>query len=181
MFQHFFGRKRQISEAVVLDSYAAIVAAARQTRLYSQLMVPDTPLGRFESISAHLVVFLRRTKDAPDPLPALAQEVVEEFFKDVDHSLRELGIGDPGVPKRMKKLARMFYGRAESYGKALESSNLEELAEALHRNIRPDDADWPQASSLAAHIALADASLRGLPDSEIASGKVRFPANTDHG
>ncbi len=181
MFQQFFGRKRRISEEVVLDSYAAIVAAARQTRLYSHLMIPDTPLGRFEAISAHLVVFLRRTKDAAEPLPALAQEVVEEFFKDVDHSLRELGIGDPGVPKRMKKLARMFYGRAESYGKALETSNLEELAEALQRNIRPDDAVWPQAPGLAAHIALADASLRSLPDSQIASGKVSFPASNDDG
>jgi cytochrome b pre-mRNA-processing protein 3 len=44
----------------------------------------------------------------------LAQELTDEFFLDVDHSLRELGIGDMGVPKRMKKLARMFYGRVKS-------------------------------------------------------------------
>jgi cytochrome b pre-mRNA-processing protein 3 len=47
---------------------------------------------------------------------ALAQDIVDAFFEDVDHSIRELGIGDTGVPKRMKKFARMFYGRANSYG-----------------------------------------------------------------
>jgi cytochrome b pre-mRNA-processing protein 3 len=175
MFQHLFGRKRRISEAVVISSYEAIVAASRQERLYSMFLVPDTPLGRFESISAHLVVFLRRTKDAAAPLPDLAQEVVEEFFKDVDHSMRELGIGDPSIPRRMKKMARMFYGRAESYGTALQTSNLDELATALHRNIRPENDSWPQSQDLAQHIAATDAALQNLPDVEIASGKVHFP------
>jgi cytochrome b pre-mRNA-processing protein 3 len=175
MFQHLFGRKRRISEAVVISSYEAIVAASRQEHLYSTFLVPDTPLGRFEAISAHLIVFLRRTKNAAAPLPDLAQEVVEEFFKDVDHSMRELGIGDPSIPKRMKKMARMFYGRAESYGAALEGANLDELSAALHRNIRPDEDAWPQSKGLAQHIAAADAALQTLPDDEIASGKVRFP------
>jgi cytochrome b pre-mRNA-processing protein 3 len=69
-------------------------------------------LGRFEMITIHLVLYLRRTAVAGGLFRALAQEVLEAFFEDVDHSIRELGIGDAGVPKRMKKFARMFYGRA---------------------------------------------------------------------
>ena len=176
MFQHLFGKKSQISEAVTIASYEAIVAAARQPLLYSHFLVPDTPLGRFESLSLHLVLFLRRTKDAAAPLPALAQEIVDEFVKDMDHSLRELGIGDAGVPKRMKKLAKMFYGRAESYGGALDKPDAEALAAALARNICPTLASWPKANALAAYAIAADADLKKLDDHAIAAGSVKFLA-----
>ena len=179
MFQHLFGRKRQISEAVTEDAYAAIVAAARQAPLYSRFMIPDTPLGRFESLSAHLVLFLRRTKDAAAPLPALAQEIVDTFITDMDHSLRELGIGDAGVPKRMKKLSKMFYGRAESYGSALEKGDAAELARALKRNVKPDEAHWPQAEMLAAYLISAEAALKALDDGAISSGRFEFKAAQD--
>ncbi len=67
----------------------------------------------------------------------------------MDHSLRELGIGDASVPKRMKKLARMFYGRAAAYDVALEASDAQAFAKALERNIFPDGPNWPQAGRLA--------------------------------
>jgi cytochrome b pre-mRNA-processing protein 3 len=176
MFQHIFGRKRQISEAVTESAYAAIVAAARQEALYARFMIPDTPLGRFESLSAHLVLFLRRTKDASMPLPALAQEIVDMFITDMDHSLRELGIGDAGVPKRMKKLSKMFYGRAEFYGKALDKGNSAELSAALMRNIMPDKAEWPQSHGLALYLISAEEALKKLDDALIARGEVPFLA-----
>lgn len=176
MFQHIFGRKRQISETVTEDAYAAIVAAARQEALYARFMIPDTPLGRFESLSAHLVLFLRRTKDAAAPLPALAQEIVDMFITDMDHSLRELGIGDAGVPKRMKKLSKMFYGRAEFYGKALDKGDAGELSAALRRNIRPDADEWPEADGLAQYLISAEEALKQLDDAMIARGEVPFLA-----
>jgi cytochrome b pre-mRNA-processing protein 3 len=176
MFQHIFGRRRQVSEAVTESAYAAIVAAARQEALYAHFMIPDTPLGRFESLSAHLVLFLRRTKDAAAPLPALAQEIVDTFITDMDHSLRELGIGDAGVPKRMKKLSKMFYGRAEFYGKALDKGDAEELSAALLRNIRPDVAEWTEASGLAQYLMSAEEALKKVDDAAISRGDVRFQA-----
>jgi cytochrome b pre-mRNA-processing protein 3 len=176
MFQHIFGRKRQISASVTEGVYAAIVAAARQEALYARFMIPDTPLGRFESLSAHLVLFLRRTKDAAMPLPALAQEIVDMFITDMDHSLRELGIGDAGVPKRMKKLSKMFYGRAEFYGKALDKGNAAELSAALMRNIMPDLEEWPHAHGLALYLISAEEALKKLDDALIARGEVPFLA-----
>jgi cytochrome b pre-mRNA-processing protein 3 len=174
MFQRLFGRKRPVSEAVVTATYEAIVAAARQPVLYSHFGVPDTPLGRYESLAVHLVLYLRRTKDAAAPLPALAQEIVDTFVVDMDHSLRELGIGDQGVPKRMKKLAGMFYGRAESYGAALSKGDAFELAEALRRNILPETADWPQAPAFARYLIVADIALRSVPVDELAAGRPVF-------
>ncbi len=100
------------------------------------------------------------------------------FITDMDHSLRELGIGDAGVPKRMKKLSKMFYGRAEFYGKALDEVDAAELAAALLRNVRPDTAEWPQADDLARYLISAEAALKKLDDTLIARGEIPFLAAT---
>ena len=171
-----FGRNRLASEAVVLASYETIVAAARQPMYFAQWGVPDTALGRFESLSLHMILFLRRTKDATPALKGLGQEVVEEFFKDVDHSLRELGIGDAGVPKRMKKLARMFYGRAESYDDAIAANDSALLAEALNRNIRPGDDRWDGALLFANHALAIWRALEGQDDAAIEDGILSLSA-----
>jgi cytochrome b pre-mRNA-processing protein 3 len=124
---------------------------------------PDTVIGRFEMITIHLVLVSAPHGGRPVPLfMGLAQEVLEAFFEDVDHSIRELGIGDTGVPKRMKKFARMFYGRANSYGEALEAADQTALAEALSRNIYPDAGDsrtlnagaWPKLDDAELQAAL---------------------------
>ena len=172
ILSRLFGRNRLASEAVVLATYETIVAAARQPRIYADWHVPDTALGRFESLSLHMILFLRRTKDASRELQGLGQEVVEEFFKDVDHSLRELGIGDGGVPKRMKKLARMFYGRAESYDAAIAANDQAQLAQALLRNIRPGDAAWAGAESLAANALQLWHALESQDDNGLVTGKL---------
>jgi cytochrome b pre-mRNA-processing protein 3 len=105
----------------------------------------------------------------------VAQVLIDEFFGEIDHSLRELGIGDSGVPKRMKKLARMFYGRTAAYADALERSDHDALAAALARNIRPDGNDWPQAAALANYVERAAAALAGQSSEDICSGTIDFP------
>ncbi len=158
----------------MLRVYEAIVAAALQKRLYAQFQVPDTPLGRFEMLSLHVFLVLHRMKDGDAALVALAQDVADEFFKDVDHSLRELGIGDQGVPKRMKKLARMFYGRVTAYGTALDAGDGPALAAALTRNIRPDLESWPYAGLLGAYVFYCRDRLRDTADEALAAGEISF-------
>jgi cytochrome b pre-mRNA-processing protein 3 len=105
----------------------------------------------------------------------VGQILTDEFFGDVEHSLRELGIGDMGVPKRMKKLARMFYGRTTAYSDALERGDRPALAAALARNIRPDTAEWPQADALAGYVVAADRQLAGQATAGILGGVLRYP------
>jgi cytochrome b pre-mRNA-processing protein 3 len=175
IFSRLFGRKRLHSETIVLRTYETIVAAARQSVLYSHWNVPDTALGRFESLSLHMILFLHRTKNAAPSTKELAQEVVEEFFKDVDHSLRELGIADAGVPKRMKKLAKMFYGRAASYDAALNERDKATLSQALMRNMRPDVTSWAEVDRLAEHVFNITETLAGQNASTIEAGNLHFP------
>mgnify|MGYP002621700473 CR=1 FL=1 len=167
-----FGRpsNRHVTDAL----YEAIVAAARQPRFYSEWEVPDTPLGRYEMLSLHMFLFLERARGGKAGLPELAQDLTDEFFKDMDHSLRELGIGDLGVPKRMKKLARMFYGRAEAYRKALVAGDAEALAAALARNVVPQQPGWAHAAALAGYMLDTHAALAAQDDEALLAGRVVF-------
>ena len=175
MFKSILGFGRQPSREIIDALYEAIVASARQPRFYSQWEVPDTPLGRFEMLSVHMFLFLDRARGGSPALSELAQDLTDEFFKDVEHSLRELGIGDLGVPKRIKKLAKMFYGRAEVYRQALAAQDSAALQAALARNVCPDRADWPQAAPLAAYVERAAALLATQDEQEILAGRLRFP------
>ncbi|KAA9361268.1 ubiquinol-cytochrome C chaperone family protein [Ochrobactrum sp. Sa2BUA5] len=174
MILRLFRRKSKANETVVLRVYETIVAAARQKRFYAQFQVPDTPLGRYEMLSVHIFISLHRMKGENSVLMPLAQDIADEFFKDVDHSLRELGIGDQGVPKRMKKLARMFYGRVSSYGTALDADDKKALATALTRNIRPDLEFWPHAHYLSEYVFACRDRLANIEDSALAAGDITF-------
>lgn len=174
MFKRLFGARRNDNAIIVEKLYGQIVAAARQPVLYADWNVPDTPLGRYEMMALHMFLFLHRARGEGGALNDLAQEVTEEFFKDVDHSLRELGIGDTSVPKRMKKLAKMFYGRAESYGAALRAEDREMLAQALYRNIFPDGADWREAQAMADYVMASAHDLDSQPANAIVTGDLNY-------
>lgn len=176
MFKRLFGLSRSPNEKIVDSLYDQIVAAARQPRFYADWQVPDTPNGRFEMLSLHMFLFLRRARGGNEALAGIAQETVDAFFTDIDHSLRELGISDMGVPKRMKKLARMFYGRAQAYTEALEAGDAGAMSAALARNVVPDDPAWTGAPPLAAYALAVDRALAAQPDEEIVGGRISFAA-----
>jgi cytochrome b pre-mRNA-processing protein 3 len=122
--------------------YGDIVKAARQPALYSNMGVPDTFMGRFDTLALHVALVLRRLSKLPAPADSLAQDIVDRFFADLDAALREIGIGDVTVPKKVKKLGQAFYGRAQAYDQALrDEADAHELEEALARNVldRPNE------------------------------------------
>ncbi|WP_394891334.1 ubiquinol-cytochrome C chaperone family protein [Mesorhizobium sp. AaZ16] len=176
MFKRLFGGDRSANRAITDALYGEIVAAARQPVFYSDWNVPDTPLGRFEMLSLHMFLFQHRLRGEEGGSREIAQVLTDDFFTDLDHSLRELGIGDAGVPKRMKKLARMFYGRTKSYADALEAGDRPALAAALARNIRPEAGDWPEADALGGYVFETVAALARQPSEAIHGGAIGFPA-----
>lgn len=159
-----FGRKRALADQQLVDRlHADIVAAVRRPAFYLDYGVADTFQGRFELLTFHAGLILRRLNDAEAPGPALAQDLVDTIFRHLDSGLREMGVGDLAVPKRMKKLAEAFLGRSAAYDAALrESENA--LAEALSRNMF-DGGDGGKAMArygVATHRRLDETSLDAL-------------------
>lgn len=169
-------KKKKHNQVIVERQYAALTSAARVPFFYSDLGVPDTVMGRYEMLSITMILFFRRTAKSGTSGQELAQEIVDAFFQDLDHSIRELGIGDQGVPKRMKKLAGMFYGRLETYAKALDAGDRQELAKSLARNIYPENDTAPDMMRLAAWMVEAEHHLAATSEDDISRGSAVIPA-----
>jgi cytochrome b pre-mRNA-processing protein 3 len=147
--------------AAVAELYERLATAARAPALYLGLGVPDTLEGRFEALSLHVILALRALRALPAPADEAARDLTDAFFRDLDGSLREMGVGDTTVPKRMKKLAEAFYGRAQAYDLALGAADASALAAALGRNVQGHvEGGEAQAVPLARYAIAADRDLR---------------------
>ncbi len=165
------------------------MAASRDPAFYTEppegLAVADTLDGRFDMICLHVALLSRRLlAGAPNAAPVLAQAVFDAMFTDMDQCLREGGVGDPGVPRRVRAMWEAYHGRARAYGGALGDADGAALSAALLRNIwRGRDGAGPQADRLAAWAMRQDAALAAQPQTELTAGRVRFlpPGDTRRG
>jgi cytochrome b pre-mRNA-processing protein 3 len=179
IWKRFFATQPSNDQAQRL--YEAAVAQARSPALYRDLGVPDNLDGRFESIVLHLVLLLRRLKrDFPEGLE-LAEALQEAFFADMDRSLREMGAGDLGVGKRVKRMAEGFFGRLQSYEAALDRVAAEgegardDLSAVLRRNVfgtLPEDTG--DSAALAAYVLAQTAALGAQAGADLRDGRVAF-------
>jgi cytochrome b pre-mRNA-processing protein 3 len=176
-FNHF--RKPRIPSRGTIEAiYGMIVTQAREPMFYRDLGVPDTVNGRFDLLVLHLWMVLRRLKPIPGGV-GLSQALFDRFCEDMDANLREMGVGDLTVPKRMQAFGEAFYGRVAAYDLAL-SAGEEPLAQALCKNILNGEA-IEQARRLAAYAETVIATLDGLDEAALpgASWKFPLPAQAD--
>ena len=163
-------RARSASKADTL--YAAIVARARDTRFYLHCGVPDSLDGRFEMVALHCYLVLRRLRGAGPDAARLAQALVDCLFRDMDASLREMGAGDLGVGKRVKRMASGFYGRIAAYER---SQAVGDSKEVLRRNLFGTvSPDTSQLENMERYLCLAGRALAAQPLAEIMAGRVNF-------
>jgi cytochrome b pre-mRNA-processing protein 3 len=155
--------------------YGAIVAQARSRAFYADYGVADTPEGRFDMILLHLSLFVRRVRREPARIRALGQGVFDLFCRDMDHSFREMGIGDLAVPKHMRRVAEAFYGRAAAYDAAIDGREEDQLVAALARNIYPQAAAPSAARRLAHYVRAAVDALEDQEAGTFARALVSFP------
>ncbi len=168
--------RRSARPSTISALYGAIVAQARLPAFYRDYGVPDTVEGRFDLIVLHLAPVLDRLAEVP-ALRGLAQGVFDRFWQDMDHNLREMGVGDLAVPKRMRSMGEAFYGRAKAYREALAADDQKALVEALARNIY-GGAQGPQADRLAAYMREAVVHLKALDEAAFTEGAIEFPEPT---
>lgn len=150
LLNRLFKRKNMDScQSIAIQYYQRAVDQARDQQFYNLCNVNDDPRGRFEMLSIHLFLMMRRLKDEkidPNSSHQINQELCDLFVADMDHCLRDLQLSELKIDKQYKIFVEGFYGRLMAYDKALEttinkgeSDNLSlessKLLEALVKNI----------------------------------------------
>ena len=169
-FANRTGRRRQAREL-----YGAVVAQARNPGFYRALGVADTQDGRYELVALHLVVLIERLGrpdigDAP-----LRRETLEAFVTDMDDSMREMGVSDASVPRKVKKAAAGVYERARIYSEALAHADDGALEAALGLHVyraQPNSGIAP----LARYVRATSVHLAAQSATRLKAGVVTFPS-----
>jgi len=170
-------------EGVALDLYVAAVAQARQPLFYVEYGVPDTVDGRFDLIILHVYLFLRQLNQlaltdggSAESVQAAqrAQLLFDVMFSDMDRSLREMGVSDISIGKRVKHMVKAFYGRAVAYDEGLTGPDTV-LRNALERNlfgtVQPSQ---NQLAAMAEYLRYQADNLAKASDQDILAGKLKF-------
>jgi cytochrome b pre-mRNA-processing protein 3 len=145
-------RRRRPFEDFATALYAGTAERARAAALFEECGIPDTLDGRFDALALHAALVIDRLHREPDG-EALAQAFFDAMFRHLDLTLREIGVQDLGVGRRIKIMAEGFHGRALAYREAL-AGGPTPLGEVLRRNAyggRPP-AEAGQVARLEAHV-----------------------------
>lgn len=176
MLDFLTDKRRSAAQRKAADAlYAAAIAQARQPAFYAEWGVPDTLDGRFDLLVLHVHLLCRRlAQDEAQPLGSeVAQKLFDAMFTDMDRNLREMGVGDPSIPRKIKAMIQAFYGRRKVYDAALAADDAA-LTAAVARNIFNAEAA-PCAHALAAYARRVAAALDRTAADDIVAGRFAFP------
>ncbi|MGZ3299081.1 MAG: ubiquinol-cytochrome C chaperone family protein [Asticcacaulis sp.] len=177
--------------------YAACVAQARDPLFYTDYGVEDAIGARYEMLCLHvtLVVLTLRGVAAGDPRHEQAHEigqaVFDAFLLALDHTLREQGVGDLSVPKKMKTLGTVTYTRMKRWDDLWrDKAGVDDVAALAARTVyagselgeaAPEDAtgNGPAAAltpEIRAFAAYIEAARRTLDADALIAGRTQWPA-----
>ncbi len=172
-----FSLFRQPYKSTINALYGAIVAQARLPVFYEGYGVPDTVEGRFDMIVLHVILVSRRLRSLAqgrDTGAQVAKALFAAFCRAMARTLREMGVGDLTVPKKVKGLAEAYYGRQGVYEAALPAADPADLVAALARNVFSAGAGHAGSAPLAAYARRSAAALDLLDDARLTQGLLAF-------
>jgi len=155
--------------------YATIVEQSRQPGFFTAWGIPDTPNGRFEVLALHVFLVMHRMRDDTD-CAKLARSLSEQAVLDIDRNLREMGVGDLSVGRKVKSLTEGLYGRLGVYadGMARESGGLET---ELRRNLfSQGEASDSAVSAAESYMRRETETLMACNTADLLAGRVQFGA-----
>ena len=174
-----FGRRGRRERGIARRLYGEVVRQARSPSFYADGGVPDTVNGRFEMVVLHAWLVIGRLAAGGDDARRIAQHLFDAMIVDMDRSLREMGVGDLGLGRKVKAMAGAYYGRSRAYDSALATGDAD-LSGALRRNVfgtvPPDRETEDAVGGMARYVRAAARDLRAQPVEAIARGRVRFVA-----
>lgn len=149
--------------------YYKVLSASRDACLYADYGVEDSIDGRFDALCLLQSVMMRRLSGQEGHVKELAQGLFDAMFNDMDLTLREMGVGDMGVGKRVKLMSEAYMGRLKSYDEAISAGDKAALAQALRRNLYRQDDAHEKEDDLASHILAMAKRLDTIKNKEFLS------------
>ncbi|MEQ9446581.1 MAG: ubiquinol-cytochrome C chaperone family protein [Rhodospirillaceae bacterium] len=154
--------------------YVQAVEQARSPAFFTQFGVPDTVDGRFDLIILHIMLLIRRLRGNGKLAGEMSQSVLNHMFSDMDRNLREMGVGDLSVGKQVKKMAKAFYGRSESWEEGIDSGRVQLMSafeETVYRSVEQSS---EQVSRLADYALTLDQALNAQDVDRLLMGEISF-------
>ena len=155
--------------------FGQIGAQARRPILYTAFGVPDTLDGRFEMLCLHVYGVFHRLKGHGEETDALSQALYDAMFEELDAALRELGVADLGVGRRIKIMTEALNGRIQAYDQGLASGE-DKLRDTIRRNIYGTvAASDAQVAAMAGYLRAIRDALAEMPIADLRAGRIRLP------
>lgn len=128
-------RRHQRSE-VSVRLYSQARALGRTPMLFGAGRLQDDFEGRFEALVMGLTLVMVRlsAEAAGDGGRVERQEMMQLLVADIDDGLRNTGVSDVRIGRRVKDYTRAALGRAEGYTASLAALDCAMLAAAVRRN-----------------------------------------------
>lgn len=167
--------KRSDRNRKARDLYGAVVTQARNPVFYTVYGVADNPEGRYELIALHLILTLNRLGQPDVSDEDLRRQTLETFVTDLDDAMREFGVGDPSVPKRVKRAAGGAHARNDVYSAALTADDDEALVRVVTEYVYQGQPS-PSASALATYVRQTVGHLSAQPAQDLRLGVLTFPS-----
>ncbi len=157
--------------------HGAVVARAREPAFYLDHGVPDTIDGRFEMIALHAFAILDRLGREGEPMQGLAQALLDRIGEDLAMNLREMGVGDLGVGRRIKVMGEALFGRGNAYREALADAGDDAVAAALRRNLYGTVplVDDRHVAGMAAYLRALVSGVGSLDAGLLRRGEITWP------
>ena len=157
------------------ELYDAALAQARRPALYGPRGAPDTVEGRFELLTLHVILVIERLRGEGEAAARSSQALFDIYCSNLDGALREMGVGDLTVGKRMRALGGAFYGRAQAYRGAFEAlPDTSDLTAVIDRTVMAGDSG-PGGAALAAYAADCHQALAAVDAATLLSAPPPWP------
>ncbi len=170
-----FLKKKNPYEQAARDVYAGLLAASRRKEFFSNYGVPDNFDGRFDLLLLHIFIVVTRMTGEGKAGQDFNQALFDATFADMDQTLREMGIGDMGIPKHMRRMMKAFNGRIHAYTEAAEQGE-GALAVAVRRNLYGtlEDSEIPDVKIMVRYMTQSMDKIARFSFADIAGGSVSF-------
>lgn len=174
MLDRLFRRRREAH--AVAEFFVKIVDQARHPAFYRDLGVPDTLDGRFDMVALHVFLVMRRLKGQGAAAAERSRALYETMIDNFEKSLMEMGVGDTGIGRRIKMMARGMAGRIQAYDAALAQADDRHLEVTLDNNVygTVTEVDPACLAAMVRYVRREAASLDAQPLESLLAGNIRF-------